>query len=79
LVKGQVGQGQFRIYLEPGNTNLGDYVTKHHPPCHPKRVRPVFQHTEHSPVSLQGCIELLACHMPKATRGTSVLAWTARA
>jgi hypothetical protein len=78
-LKDRVEQGQFRIYWEPGNTNLGDYVTKHHPPCHHKRVRPVFQHTEHSPVSLQGCIELLARHMPKATRGTSVLARTARA
>ena len=59
-LKDRVTQGQFHIYWEPGHTNLGDYYTKHHPPCHHKRVRPVYTYTEQSPMSLQGCIELLA-------------------
>jgi hypothetical protein len=65
-LKDRSEQGQFRIYWEPGHTNLADYYTKHHPPCHHKRVRPVYTYTKQSPVSLQGCIELLARHLPKA-------------
>ena len=64
-LKDRVEQGQFRIYWEPGHTNLADYYTKHHPPCHHKRVRPVYTYTKQSPSSLQGCIELLARHLPK--------------
>jgi hypothetical protein len=41
-LKDRVSQGQFRIYWKPGHTNLADYYTKHHPPCHHKRVRPVY-------------------------------------
>jgi hypothetical protein len=33
-LKDRVEHGQFRIYWEPGHTNLADYYTKHHPPCH---------------------------------------------
>jgi hypothetical protein len=65
-LKDRVKQGQFRIYWEPGHTNLADYYNKHHPPCHYKRVTPVFTHTKQSPVSLQGFIELLLRHLPKA-------------
>jgi len=54
---------------EPGHTNLADYYTKHHPPCHHKRVRPVYTYTEQSPVSLQGCIELLSRHLAKRAKG----------
>ena len=35
-------QGQFRIYWQPGKTNLADYVTKHHPPAHHVNVRSDF-------------------------------------
>jgi hypothetical protein len=65
----RVKQGQFRIYWEPGHTNLADYYTKHHPPSHHKRVRPVYTYTEQSPVSLQGCIELLSRHLAKRAKG----------
>jgi hypothetical protein len=67
----RVEQGQFRIYWEPGHTNLADYYTKHHPPCHHTRVRPVYTYTEQSPVSLQGCIELLSRHLAKGARGAA--------
>ena len=66
-LKDRVEQGQFRIYWEPGHTNLADYYTKHHPPSHHKRVRPIYVYCgSQSPKSLQGCIELLARHLPKA-------------
>jgi hypothetical protein len=64
-LKDRVKQGQLRIYWEPGHKNLANYCTKHHPPCHHKTVRPVDTYTEQSPVSLQGCIELLSCHLAK--------------
>jgi hypothetical protein len=35
-------QGQFRIYWQPGRTNLADYFTKHHPPAHHINVRSEF-------------------------------------
>jgi hypothetical protein len=44
-LKDRVEQGQFRIYWEPGHTNLADYYTKHHPPSHHKSVRPVYMYT----------------------------------
>ncbi len=30
----QEAQGQFKIYWQPGGTNLADYFMKHHPPTH---------------------------------------------
>jgi hypothetical protein len=35
-------QGQFRIYWQPGKTNLTDYFTKHHPPTHHVNVQTEF-------------------------------------
>jgi hypothetical protein len=35
-------QGQFKIYWRPGETNLADYFTKHHPPSHHRDVRGEF-------------------------------------
>jgi hypothetical protein len=70
-LKDRVKQGQFRIYWEPGHTNLANYYTKHHPPCHHNRVRPVYTYTEHSPESLQGCIELLPRHLTKGAKGAA--------
>ena len=56
----RAAQGQFRIYWDRGNTNLSDYFTKHHPGLHHRRVRPIYIKTKYSPMSLQGCIELLS-------------------
>ncbi len=36
------GQGQFKIYWQPGGTNLADYFTKHHLPVHHVNVRAEF-------------------------------------
>ncbi len=35
-------QGQFRIFLRPGKTNLADYFMKHHPPVHHRNVQGEF-------------------------------------
>lgn len=35
-------QKQFRTYWRAGITNLGDYVTKHHPAIHHRTIRPTY-------------------------------------
>jgi hypothetical protein len=35
-------QGQFKIYWQPGGTNLADYFMKHHPPAHHVNARAEF-------------------------------------
>ncbi len=35
-------QGQFKIYWQPGGTNIADYFTKLHPPAHHVNVRAEF-------------------------------------
>ena len=37
---------QIKIYWAPGVHNLGDYHTKHHPPSHHKKMRPIIFNTE---------------------------------
>jgi hypothetical protein len=39
-VKDRVDQKQINFGWAPGDTNLGDYFTKHHSPAHHKRMRP---------------------------------------
>lgn len=41
-VRDRVHQNQFLIYWRPGSHNVGDYVSKHHPPGHHCRMRPKF-------------------------------------
>ena len=41
------------ISWHPGKENLGDYVTKHHPPNHHQHVRPTYLHMKNSPRFLQ--------------------------
>jgi hypothetical protein len=38
-LKDRIEQKQFNVYWKPGNQNLADYVTKHHPPTHHKIMR----------------------------------------
>ena len=35
---------QIRTYWDCAVNNLADYPTKHHPPVHYKRMRPVYLH-----------------------------------
>ncbi len=41
-LRDQEAQGQFKIYWQPGQTNLAEYFTKHHPPAHHVNVRGGF-------------------------------------
>jgi hypothetical protein len=39
-VKDRAEQDQFNVSWAPGDTNMGDYFTKHHSPVHRKRMIP---------------------------------------
>jgi uncharacterized protein YycO len=47
-VKDRVEQDQFNVGWAPGDTNMGDYFTKHHSPAHQKRMIPYYLHDKHS-------------------------------
>jgi hypothetical protein len=65
-VKDRVEQEQFNVGWAPGDTNFGDYFTKHHSPAHQKRTRPYYLHDKHSPMVrhdtilaiLRGCVDI---------------------
>jgi hypothetical protein len=65
-VKDRVEQGQFKVGWAPGDTNMGDYFTKHHSPAHHKRMIPYYLHDNHSPMIrhdtrlaiLRGCVDI---------------------
>jgi hypothetical protein len=64
-VKDRVEQGQFNIGWAPGDTNMGDYFTKHHSPAHHKCMIPYYLHEKDSPMIrhdtrlaiLRGCVD----------------------
>ena len=41
-VRDRVKQNQFLIYWRSDANNVGDYVSKHHPPAHHQTMRPKF-------------------------------------
>jgi hypothetical protein len=55
-----------RRQLGPGDTNLGDYFTKHHSPSHHKRPCPFYLHSQAGPMVrhntkhpvLRGCVNI---------------------
>jgi hypothetical protein len=65
-VKDRVEQKQSNVGWAPGDTNLGDYFTKHHSPAHHKRMRRYYLHDKHSPMIrqdtrlsiLRGCVDI---------------------
>jgi hypothetical protein len=71
-IKDRVEQKQFNVGWAPGNTNLGDYFTKHHSPAHQKRMRPYYLHGKHSPMIrhgtrlaiLRGCVDIPPSSQP---------------
>ena len=71
-VKDRVEQGQFNVGWAPGDTNMGDYFTKHHSPAHHKRMRAYYLHDKHSPMIrhdtrlaiLRGCVDLSPSSRP---------------
>ena len=48
-LKDRVAQNQYHIHWEPGENNLADYYSKHHPSSHHQKVRPLCLHTNKSP------------------------------
>ena len=53
-------QKQFKVNWAPGKENLGDDPTKHHPPSHHKKMRPINLYVKgKSPNSLKGCITIM--------------------
>ena len=60
-MRDRIKQKQFVLYWKPGQENLADYPTKHHTGRHHKKVRPIYLYEgELSPVTVQGCIELMS-------------------
>jgi hypothetical protein len=65
-VKYRVEQDQFNVGWAPDDTNMGDYLTKHHSPAHQKCMRPYYLHDKHSPMIrhdtqltiLRGCVDI---------------------
>ena len=51
-IKDRVRQGQFRVHWAPGEENLADYPTKHHPPSHHIKMRPTYLHVASTLVPL---------------------------
>ena len=59
-LRNRTKQGHFHIYWEPGQHNLADLPTKHHPSSHHQQLRPIYVYEQsRSPVSIEGCIKLL--------------------
>ena len=40
IIRDRMLQGQFHVYWDRGEDNLGDYYTKHHPPWHQFKMCP---------------------------------------
>ena len=59
-MKDRVQQGQFGVYWESAETNLGDYPTKHHSPTHHRKIRPIYTYDAAlSPSTVQGCVNIM--------------------
>ena len=41
-LRDRVNQKMFNVYWRPGARNLADYVSKHHPPSHHQKMRPIY-------------------------------------
>ena len=59
-IRCRVKQKQFKVNWAPGKENFGDAPTKHHPPSHHKKMRPINLYVPgQSPKSLKGCITIM--------------------
>ena len=41
-IRDRIFQNQFEVFWEPGQVNMGDYFSKHHPPSHHRKHRNHF-------------------------------------
>jgi hypothetical protein len=56
-LKDRIEQKQFDVYWKPGNQNLADYVTKHHPPSHHMIMRNKYLlNLIHTVKLMRGCV-----------------------
>ena len=53
----QQKQGIIVVFWHPGTENLGDYVTKHHPLTHHRRVQKFYVYTKDTPKYLNCAIQ----------------------
>ncbi|KAL3781993.1 hypothetical protein HJC23_013821 [Cyclotella cryptica] len=71
-------QQQFRIYWRAGTTNLGDYVTKHHPAIHHQAMRPIYltpiQHPGAPKLDNERC-GMLPCRVYPSISGNNFVLW----
>ena len=68
-MRDRIKQEQFHLYWKPGQQNLADYPTKHHSGKHHKKVRPIYLYEDRlSPVTVQGCIEIMGEAYAKPSR-----------
>jgi len=67
-ISDKIAQEMYDISWHPGQENLADYQSKHHPGGHHVAVRPWYLHMEHSPrvlpralkpSTLKGCVGTL--------------------
>jgi hypothetical protein len=73
-VRDHVRQNHFLFYWKPGQENLGDYFTKHHPPAHHQTMRSTYlqvaqaalRSTTHKPNSVRGCVDSILPHTTQA-------------
>jgi hypothetical protein len=78
LVKYRVEQDQFNVGSAPGDTNMGDYFTKHHSPAHHKCMRPYYLHDKQSPMVrhntrlaiLRSCVDISPRSQPDRALST---------
>ena len=60
-IRDRVRQGQFQVKWHPGETNLADYPTKHHPPSHHREIRHKFMIDQPHPALHGYYMSLLQC------------------
>ena len=62
-----IKQGQFRVYWQPGSTNLAAYPLKHHSTEHHIKVCPIYLHEPRGKNStVQGCVNSSTISQPSA-------------
>ena len=64
-LKDRQEQQQFDIHWAPGQVNLADYFTKHHPPTHHRALRPIYLFDNNKQLDMQGCIKILHARLGK--------------
>jgi hypothetical protein len=79
-IQDRVEHGQFDVGWEAGDTNMGDYFTKHHSPTYHKRIRqyylnrtvtPMIRHN-YTLLLLRGCLNICTCTISRPGQGHTI-------